>query len=152
MSAVKFGAQYVLQVRVTISYMEYDEKVWKIRGWLCQLQNHILANDGSALPYSINTLFRIIQFALRPCFFGWLKQFNHSHLPSTNFNPFYQQQNSTATILNPLQPTSTNFIHLPPLIYHWKKQTQYTSQHLLLPKNLKNRVEITFAFGRFNYI
>uniref|UniRef100_A0A7C8YF77 Uncharacterized protein n=1 Tax=Opuntia streptacantha TaxID=393608 RepID=A0A7C8YF77_OPUST len=54
----------------------------------------------------------------RPCFCGWLKQFNHSHPPSTNFNPSYQQQNFTATILNSLQPTSTNFTHLPPLIYH----------------------------------
>ena len=59
----------------------------------------------------------------KSCFFGWLKQFNHSYPPSTNFNPSYQQQNSTATILNPLQPTSTNFTHFLPLIYHWKKQT-----------------------------
>ena len=61
---------------------------------------------------------RVKSMGLRPCFFGWLKQFNYSHLPSTNFNPSYQQENFTATILNPLQPTSTNFTHLPPLIYH----------------------------------
>jgi len=47
----------------------------------------------------------------RPCFFGWSKQFNHSHPSSTNFNPSYQQQNFTAFHS---QPTSTYFNQLHP--------------------------------------
>ena len=53
----------------------------------------------------------------RPCFFGWLKQFNHSHPPSTNFNQLQPLLSTTkfhcipfSTRFNLLQPT--------PPIYH----------------------------------
>ena len=50
---------------------------------------------------------------LRPCFFGWLKQFNHSHPPSTTFNQLQPLLSTTkfhcvpfSTHFNLLQPTS----------------------------------------------
>ena len=43
---------------------------------------------------------------LRPCFFGWLKQFNHSHPPSTNFN---QLQPLLSTTKFHCIPFSTHF-------------------------------------------
>ena len=49
----------------------------------------------------------------RPCFFGWSKQFNHSHPPSTNFNQLQPLLSTTkfhcipfSTHFNLLQPTS----------------------------------------------
>jgi len=51
---------------------------------------------------------------LRPCFFGWLKQFNHSHPPSTNFNQLQPLLSTTKFYCNHSQPTSTYFNQLHP--------------------------------------
>jgi len=49
-----------------------------------------LTKKGAAVSENgpgVDLLVRIQELmGLRPCFFGWLKQFNNSHPPSTNFN------------------------------------------------------------------
>jgi len=65
-------------------------------------------------PVHSNVSFSVLtkKLTLRPCFFGWLKQFNHSHPPFTNFNQLQPLLSTTKFHCNHSQPTSTNFTHL----------------------------------------
>jgi len=68
---------------------------------------------------------------IRPCFFRWLKQFNHSHPPSTNFNQLQSLLSTTKFHCNHSQPTLTYFnqLHLFTTPYLPLKETDPKSIH-----------------------
>ena len=77
---------------------------------------------------------------LRPCFFGWLKQFNHFHPSSTNFNQLQPLLSTTKFHCNYSQPISTYFNQLHPFITPYLPLKETDPKRCWNSKNYNNQL------------